>query len=122
MESGNSEPLKAEMVGTNMTRLFEAFAKDGVIVLPDPVPSRTRCLVAIMDDDFDRLRAEAALTIPEVSQRRMSDLLQKNRDGQLTEQERVELDALGREFDAATLRKGRALSILAQLDSVSQPT
>jgi hypothetical protein len=50
----------------------------------------------------------------------MSELLQKNRDGELTEQEQVELDALGREFDAATLRKGRALSILAQLDCSSQ--
>jgi hypothetical protein len=32
------------------------------------------------------------------------------------------LDALGREFDAATLRKGRALSIVAQLDSISPST
>lgn len=110
------------MVSTNMTRLSEAVAKDGVIVLPDHVPSRTRCLVAVMDDDVDRLRAEASLSIPEPSQRRMSELLQKNRDGELTEQERVELDALGCEFDAATLRKGRALSMLAQLDSMSQPT
>jgi len=105
-----------------MTKLFEAVAKDGVIVLPENVPSSARCLVAIVDDDLDRLREEAALTIPESSQRRMGELLQKNRDGELTEQERIELDALGREFDAATLRKGRALSILGQLDSISQPT
>ena len=102
-----------------MTRFFEAFTKDGVIVLPEHVPSSTRCLVAILDEDLDELRAEAELVIPEPSQRRMSDLLQKNRDGELTERERVELDVLGREFDAATLRKGRALSILAQMDSVS---
>lgn len=100
-----------------MTKLFEAVARDGVIVLPEDVPSPSRCLVAIMDDDFDRLREEAALTIPESSQQRMGELLQKNRDGELTEQERVELDALGRDFDSATLRKGRALSILAQLES-----
>ena len=100
-----------------MTKLFEAVAKDGVIVLPEDVPSPSRCLVAIMDDDFDRLREEAALTIPESNQRRMAELLQRNRDGELTEQERVELDALGRDFDSATLRKGRALSILAQLES-----
>ena len=105
-----------------MTKLFEAVARDGIIVLPEGVPSPTRCLVAIMDDDFDRLRDEATLTIPELNQRRMSELLQKNRDSELTEQERAELDALGREFDAATLRKGRALSILAQLDSISQIT
>ena len=105
-----------------MTRLFEAVAKDGVIVLPEDVPSPTRCLVAIMDDDFERLHDEAALTVPESSQRRMSELLQRNRDGELTEEERVELDALGREFDSATLRKGRALSILAQLDSFAPPT
>jgi hypothetical protein len=46
-------------------------------------------------------------------------LLPRNRDGDLTEDERAELDALGREFDAVTLTKGRALSILAQLDSIS---
>jgi len=105
-----------------MGMLFEAVAKDGVIVLPDGVPSPTRCLVAVMDDDIDRLRAEASLTIPESSQRRMSELLMKNRDGELTEQERTELDALGRDFDAATLRKGRALGIIAQLDHVLPPT
>jgi hypothetical protein len=105
-----------------MTKLFEAFAKDGVIVLPQLVPSPARCLVAVLDDDFEALRAEAETMIPEASQRRMSDLLQRNRDGELTETERIELDALGREFDAATLRKGRALSILGQLDSISPPT
>ncbi len=105
-----------------MSRLFEAIAKDGVIVLPQDVPSPARCLVAVLDDDFDRLRAEAATTIAEPEQRRMSELLRKNRDGELTEQERVELDVLAREFDAATLKKGRALSILAQMDSVSLPT
>ena len=105
-----------------MTRLFEAVAKDGVIVLPNHVASRTRCLVAIVDDDFDTLHAEAALTMPESKQQRMSELLRKNRDGELTEQEGIELDALAREFEVATLRKGRALSILAQLDSISQPS
>ena len=102
-----------------MTKVFEAVAKNGVIVLPTDVPSQTRCLVAVLDDDFDRLRDDAALTISEPSQRRMSELLQKNRDSQLTEQEGVELDVLGHEFDTATLRKGRALSILAQLESHS---
>ena len=103
-----------------MTKLFEVLAKDGVIILPPDVPSPARCLVAIIDDDLDELRAEAAFTIAETSQRRMSELLRKNREGELTRQERIELDELGREFDAATLRKGRALSILAQLDSMSQ--
>lgn len=105
-----------------MTKLFEVFARDGVILLPERVPSSTRCLVAVLDDGIDRLRAEAALEIPEPSQQRMSELLQKQGDGELTEREHSELDVLGREFDAATLRRGRALSILAQLDSVSQPT
>jgi hypothetical protein len=105
-----------------MTRLFEAFAKDGVIVLPQRVPSPARCLVTVLDDDFETLRAEAEYMISEPSQRRMSDLLQRNRDGELTEKGRAELDALGREFDAATLRKGRALSIVAQLDSISPST
>lgn len=100
-----------------MTKVFEAFAKDGIIVLPETVPSAARCLVAILDQDTDTLRQEAAMTIPEPKQQRMSELLVKNREGQLSEQERVELDVLAREFDTATLAKGRALSILAQLES-----
>jgi hypothetical protein len=105
-----------------MTKLFEAFARDGVIVLPERIPQPARCLVAVLEDDFEALRADADYTIPEASQQRMSELLEKNRDSVLTNAEQVELDALAREFDAATLSKGRALSLLAQLDSVSPPT
>lgn len=108
------------MASKKMTKVFEAVAKDGLIVLPAGVPSPSRCLVALLDEDFDRLREDAALTLPEASQRRMSELLQKNRGGELTQQERGELDALGCEFDTATLKKGRALSILAQLESPSK--
>jgi hypothetical protein len=103
-----------------MSKVFEAVAKDGVIVLPADVPSSSRCLVALLDEDIERLREDAALSIPEPSQQRMSELLQRNRDGELTSQERAELDALSHEFDTATLTKGRALSILAQLDSRSE--
>jgi hypothetical protein len=106
----------------SMSRLFEALAKDGVIVLPKGIPSPARCLVAVVDEDFDTLRAEAGMNLPESKQQRMSELLRKNRDGELTEQERAELDVLAREFDAVTLRKGRALGILAQLDSIKPPT
>jgi len=42
-----------------MTRLFETFTKDGVIVLPERVPKPARCLVAVLDDDLQALRAEA---------------------------------------------------------------
>jgi len=99
-----------------MTKVFETTAKNGVIVLPKDVPSPARCLVAVLDADIEALRREAATTISASTQERMSELLLKNREGQLSEQERAELDALAQQFDAATLAKGRALSILAQLD------
>jgi hypothetical protein len=101
-----------------MTRLFEGFAKDGVIVLPERLSQPARCLVAVLDDDLQTLRAEAAYVLPEASQQRMSELLEKHRDSVLTDAEQIELDALGREFDAATLKKGRALGLLAQFDSM----
>lgn len=104
-----------------MTRVFETFAKDRIIVLPDDAPSPARCIVAILDQDVETLRREAASTIPEPVQQRMSDLLLKNREGQLSEQERAELDVLAREFDVATLAKGRALGLLAQLDRLPLP-
>jgi hypothetical protein len=105
-----------------MTKVFEAFAKDGIIILPGDLPSRARCLVAVLDHDLETLRQDAAITIPEPKQQRMSELLLKNREGQLSEQERTELDDLAREFDATTLTKGRALGILAQLDCMSPAT
>jgi hypothetical protein len=104
-----------------MTRVFEAIAKDGVIVLPESIPSAAHCLVAVLDQDIESLRREAAMTIPEPKQQRMTELLARNREGQLSGKQRAELDALAQEFDAATLAKGRALSILAQLDSLSPP-
>ena len=51
-----------------MTRVFEAFAKDGVILLPEDVPSPARCLVAILDEDLQKLREDAAAVIPEDKQ------------------------------------------------------
>ncbi len=100
-----------------MTSVFETVAKDGIIVLPADAPPSGRCLVAIVDQDFETLRQQAAVTIPEAKQQRMSILLVRNREGQLTEEERSELDTLAEEFDTATLTKGRALSLLAQIDS-----
>lgn len=100
-----------------MSHVFEAIAKDGVIVLPDGIPSTTRCLVAIFDDGLDELRQQAALILPESLQARMSELLDKNRHGELTNEQREELDALGLEFDAASLKKARAIAILSQLES-----
>ncbi|MGO8752521.1 MAG: hypothetical protein ACLQNE_41815 [Thermoguttaceae bacterium] len=104
-----------------MTRVFETFAKDGIIVLPEDAPSPARCIVAILDQDVETLRRQAATTIPEPMQQCMSELLLKNREGQLSEQERAELDVLAREFDTATLAKGRALGLLAQLDRLPLP-
>jgi hypothetical protein len=50
-----------------MTKLFEAFAKDGIIVLPEDVPTSARCLVAVLDEDLETLRQQAAMTIPDAS-------------------------------------------------------
>jgi hypothetical protein len=105
-----------------MAKVFETFAKDGVIILPRDTPPRGHCLVAILDADIEALRREAATTIPQPKQERMRELLLKNREGRLSEQERAELDVLAQEFDAATLAKGRALSILGQLDRTSPST
>ncbi len=51
-----------------MAKLFEAFAKDGVIVLLERIPQPARCLVAVLDDNFEALRADADYTIPEATQ------------------------------------------------------
>ncbi len=100
-----------------MNQVFEAIAKDGVIVLPEGVPSTMRCLVAILDDGLDELRQQAAFMLPESLQQRMSELLERNRRNELTDEQRDELDGLGREFDAATLKRARACAILSQLES-----
>ncbi|MDP7128867.1 MAG: hypothetical protein QF437_00145 [Planctomycetota bacterium] len=99
-----------------MPKSFEAVAHNGVIVLPEDVPPASRCVVTVMDEDLEDLQIQAAMTIPEDKQQRMGELLFKNREGQLTNEERIELDTLSAEFDAATLKKGRAMSLLAQME------
>lgn len=104
-----------------MIKVFETVAQDGVIRLPVGVPSTAHCVVTILDDDLDALREQSQLELPERVQRRMSELLLKNREASLTDNEREQLDSLAEEFDAATLTKGRALAALAHLSNNSHP-
>ena len=69
---------------------------------------------------WTRFGEQSRLELPEATQRRMSELLLKNREGTLTPDDRKELDALAEEFDTATLTKGRALAALAHLNGNSQ--
>jgi hypothetical protein len=103
-----------------MIRVFETLAEEGVIRLPVDVPATSRCVVTALDDDLDSLRQQSQLQLPEEKQRRMSELLVKNREGALTPDESKELDSLAEEFDTATLIKGRALAALAQLKGYSR--
>jgi hypothetical protein len=105
-----------------MTKVFETVAQDGMIRLPLDVPPAAHCVVTVLDDDLDALREQSQLQLPESAQRRMSELLLKNREGSLTDVERSELDALAGEFDAATLTKGRALAALAHLGNNAPPS
>jgi hypothetical protein len=104
-----------------MIQVFETVAQDGLIRLPAGVPSTAHCVVTILDADLNQVREQAQAELPEAVQERMSDLLRKNREGELTVEERTELDELASEFDAATLTKGRALAALAHLNENSRP-
>lgn len=104
-----------------MIKVFEAVAQGGVSHLPNDVSSSAHCVVTILDDDFDTLRKQSQLELPEQAQQRMSELLLRNREGALTDKERKELDVLSEEFDAATLAKGHALAALAHLNGNSHP-
>lgn len=101
-----------------MARMIEMVARNRVIRLPKDAPVSARCLVTILEEDLQTLRQQADLTLPEAKQLRMSELLLKNQDGQLSKREEKELDALAAEFDAATLTKGLALGLLAQLNEL----
>jgi hypothetical protein len=102
-----------------MIRVFETVAEAGLIRLPVDVPRTAHCVVTVLDDDVETLREQARLELPEQAQRRMSELLLKNRDGALTADESKELDALAEQFDTATLNKGRALAALARMNGQS---
>jgi hypothetical protein len=99
-----------------MLKVFETVAQDGLIRLPGDVPSTAHCVVAILEEDLEAIREQAALVLSETKQSRMSELLAKHREGTLNQAESEELDMLGVEFDTATLIKGRALAALAHLD------
>ena len=102
-----------------MIKVFETIAEDGFIRLPVDVSSTAHCVVTVLDDNLDSLREQSQLELPEEKQRRMSELLLKNREAALTPPESQELDALSEEFDAATLTKGRALAALTHLNGNS---
>ena len=99
-----------------MIRVFEAVAEGGVIRLPVDVPSAAHCVVTVLEGDLGTLREQSQRELPEATQRRMSELLEKNREGTLTADESKELDSLAKEFDTATLAKGSALAALAHLN------
>ncbi|MEX2139367.1 MAG: hypothetical protein WD894_08905 [Pirellulales bacterium] len=105
-----------------MAKTFETVAKDRVIRLPDDVSASAHCVVTVLDDGLDSLREQSQSQIPDAKQQRMSELLRKNRDGTLTQEEQRELDVLAEEFDRATLAKGRALAILGQLQTNASGT
>lgn len=92
-----------------------------MIRLPGDVSSTAHCVVTVLDDDLDSLLEQSQLMLPEEKQRRMSELLLKNREGGLTADEAKELDGLSEEFDTSTLAKASALAALAHLDDKSQP-
>jgi hypothetical protein len=100
-------------------KVFETVAHDGVIRLPGDVPSSAHCVVTVLDDGLDELQEQARREIPVAKQRRMADLLDRNREGALAPGELDELNALAEEFDAATLAKGRALAALAHFNGAS---
>jgi hypothetical protein len=102
-----------------MGKTFETIAKDRMILLPDDVPASAHCVVTVLDDGLELWREQSQLEIPAANQQRMSELLHKNREGELTETERRELDVLAEEFDRATLTKGLALAILGQIQANS---
>jgi hypothetical protein len=103
-----------------MLKIFEALAEGGVIRLPAGVSPSAHCVVTILENDLESLREQAAWTIPQAKQERMSELLLKNREGSLAEGEHEELDALAEEFDRETLRKGWALAALTSVNGNSQ--
>ncbi len=111
---GEFNLLARSMAGT-MIKVFEAMAQDGVIRLPADVPSSAHCVVTILENGLEGLREQSRLELPADVQERMSELLVKNREAALTPAESAELDALAEQFEAATLVKGRALAVLAQL-------
>lgn len=68
-----------------MIKSFETAAQDGVIRLPNDVSSSAHCVVTVLNDDLDPLRKQSKLELPEPAQRRMSELLEKNRKEVLPE-------------------------------------
>ena len=76
-----------------------------------PSQYREECL-ALQRLSDKRLRQVAESTLPEGRQRRYAHLLRKNQAGDLTRQEREQLNRLGIEARRLTLRKAYAYALL----------
>lgn len=102
-----------------MTQVFETTAVNGLIRLPADVPPSAHCLVTVLAESRDQLVADAEFAIPSNQQERMAELLHRSREGELTAMESQELDQLAAEFDIATIARGRAMAMLAQINGTS---
>jgi hypothetical protein len=103
-----------------MPRVIETVAQGRLIVLPEDVPATARCMVTILEDDIEALRGQAAFSISETEQPRMSKLLLKSREAGLTSEEEAELNAFSAECETTSLAKMQALRILTQLGELPE--
>lgn len=112
-----TQPLKLEDILDAARRLPRKAQVELVqALLRDiPGPARTAPLEILPGMSEVELRALASSVVAPGRQRRMKALLRRNTNGEATEEEQRELDALLEEADRVALLKARATYTLTQL-------
>ena len=101
-----------------MTRTLDGYLENGKVVtatIPAAHEDRARCLVTVLDESLDDLRARATARMPEAKQSRVSELLAAHGEGELSADQEGELDALLAEAQEMDLRRAEAARILREL-------
>ncbi len=71
-------------------------------------------MTSVVPAPLHMLEAVAALRLPAVSDRRLGRLMDRNNDGQLTDDERDELESLAELSETLSLVRAQALAILGR--------
>jgi len=98
-------------------RTIEAVIRNGQVKTVEPLqaPDNARCVVTVLEETIADLQKEADAMLSPLEQDRLSELLDRNRAGQLAPSEERELDQTLARVHEQGLRKSQASRLLAAL-------
>jgi hypothetical protein len=83
---------------------------------PLDLEGQARCLITIFDEDVEELRRLSQAIVESSKQKRLSSLLQLNKESKLSSEQEHELDDLLTQVHQLATKRARATRLLEQLN------